>query len=115
MNQRTICKAVEVVGIGLHKGEPIKLRLEPLGVDAGIIFYREDLALSIPLSPSAVVDTQMATVIGSKNSLGEMGTISTIEHFLSAVYAYGIDNMRVVVNGNEMPLWMGLLPLFVYF
>jgi len=102
MNQRTISKAVELVGIGLHKGEPIKLRLEPLGVDAGIIFYREDLALTIPLSPSAVVDTQMATVIGS-----DRGTISTIEHFLSAVYAYGIDNMRVVVDGNEMPIMDG--------
>ena len=107
MNQRTISQAVEVVGIGLHKGEPIKLRLEPLGVDAGIVFYREDLALTIPLSPSSVVDTQMATVIGSKNSNDELGTISTIEHFLSAVYAYGIDNMRVVVNGNEMPIMDG--------
>ena len=102
MNQRTINQAVEVVGIGLHKGEPIKLRLEPLGTDAGIIFYREDLALSIPLSPSSVIDTQMATVIGS-----DKGYISTIEHFLSAVYAYGIDNMRVVVNGNEMPIMDG--------
>jgi len=102
MNQRTIKQAVEVVGIGLHKGEPIKLRLEPLGTDAGIVFYREDLALTIPLSPSAVVDTQMATVIGN-----EKGTISTIEHFLSAVYAYGIDNMRVVVDGNEMPIMDG--------
>ncbi len=102
MNQRTIRESVEVVGIGLHKGEPIKLRLEPLGVDAGIIFYREDLALSIPLKPSSVVDTQMATVIGT-----DKGAISTIEHFLSAVYAYGIDNMRVVVNGNEMPIMDG--------
>jgi UDP-3-O-[3-hydroxymyristoyl] N-acetylglucosamine deacetylase len=102
MNQRTIKQAVEVVGIGLHKGEPIKLRLEPLGTDAGILFYREDLALTIPLAPSAVVDTQMATVIGN-----EKGTISTIEHFLSAVYAYGIDNMRVVVDGNEMPIMDG--------
>lgn len=102
MNQRTICKAVEVVGIGLHKGEPIKMRLEPLGANAGIVFYREDLALTIPLSPSSVVDTQMATVIGSQK-----GTISTIEHFLSAVYAYGIDNMRVVVDGNEMPIMDG--------
>jgi UDP-3-O-[3-hydroxymyristoyl] N-acetylglucosamine deacetylase len=102
MNQRTISESVEVIGIGLHKGEPIKLRLEPLGTDAGIVFYREDLALSIPLSPFAVVDTQMATVIG-----GEKGTISTIEHFLSAVYAYGIDNIRVVVNGNEMPIMDG--------
>lgn len=102
MNQRTIKNPVEVVGIGLHKGEPIKLRLEPLGVDAGVVFYREDLALSIPLKPSAVIDTKMATVIGS-----EKGFISTIEHFLSAVYAYGIDNLRVVVNGNEMPIMDG--------
>jgi len=102
MQQRTIKKAVEVVGIGLHKGEPIKLRLEPLAADAGIVFYREDLALSIPLSPNAVIDTRMATVIGS-----EKGFISTIEHFLSAVYAYGIDNMRVIVDGNEMPIMDG--------
>ena len=103
MKQRTIQKAVEVVGIGLHKGEPIKLRLEPLDADAGIVFYREDLALNIPLSPAAVVDTRMATVIGDTTK----GVISTIEHFLSAVYAYGIDNMRVVVDGNEMPIMDG--------
>ena len=102
MNQRTIQRPVEVVGIGLHKGEPIKLRLEPLGCDAGILFYREDLALTIPLTPSSVIDTQMATVIGS-----DKGYISTIEHFLSAVYAYGIDNMRVVVDGNEIPIMDG--------
>jgi len=102
MQQRTIKKAVEVVGIGLHKGEPIRLRLEPLDQNAGIVFYREDLALSIPLSPASVIDTRMATVIGS-----EKGFISTIEHFLSALYAYGIDNLRVVVNGNEMPIMDG--------
>ena len=102
MNQRTISRPVEVVGIGLHKGVPIKLRIEPLGTDAGIVFYREDLALTIPLNPSSVIDTQMATVIGS-----DKGYVSTIEHFLSAVYAYGIDNMRVTVNGNEMPIMDG--------
>jgi len=102
MQQRTIKRSVEVIGIGLHKGEPIKLRLEPLSADAGIVFYREDLAMSIPLSPSSVIDTRMATVIGN-----EKGFISTIEHFLSAVYAYGIDNLRVVVDGNEMPIMDG--------
>ena len=103
LQQRTIKRPVEVVGIGLHKGEPIRLRLEPLDADAGIVFYREDLAMSIPLSPSSVIDTRMATVIGDK----EKGFISTIEHFLSAVYAYGIDNMRVIVDGNEMPIMDG--------
>lgn len=102
MQQRTIKKSLEIVGIGLHKGKPIKLRLEPLGIDAGIIFYRSDLALSIPLSPEAVIKTDMATVIGN-----EKGFISTIEHFLSAVYAYGIDNMRVIVDENEMPIMDG--------
>jgi len=102
MQQRTLKKSVEVVGIGLHKGEPVKLRLEPLDVDTGIIFYREDLAMSIVLSPHSVIDTRMATVIGNKK-----GYISTIEHFLSAVYAYGIDNMRVIVDSNEMPIMDG--------
>ncbi len=102
MRQRTIKKPVEVIGIGLHKGEPIKLRLEPLSADAGIVFYREDLAMSIPLSPDSVIDTRMATVIGN-----EKGFISTIEHFLSAIYAYGIDNLRVIVDGNEMPIMDG--------
>jgi len=102
MQQRTIKNPVEVVGIGLHKGEPIKLRLEPLDADAGIVFYREDLAMSIPLSSSSVIDTRMATVIGS-----EKGYISTIEHFLSAVYAYGIDNLRIIVNENEIPAMDG--------
>lgn len=102
LQQRTITKPVEVTGIGLHKGEPIKVRLEPLEVDSGIVFYREDIGLSIPLRPQSVINTQMATVIGS-----QQGSISTIEHFLSAVYAYGIDNLRVVVNGNEMPIMDG--------
>ena len=102
MQQRTIRKPVEVIGIGLHKGEPIKLRLEPLSENAGIVFYREDLALNIPLSPDSVIDTRMATVIGN-----EKGYISTIEHFLSALYAYGIDNLRVIVDGNEMPIMDG--------
>jgi len=102
MQQRTIKRAIDVVGIGLHKGEPISLRLEPLPEDSGIVFYRKDLALSIPLSPKSVIDTRMATVIGN-----EKGFISTIEHFLSAIYAYGIDNLRVIVDGNEMPIMDG--------
>ena len=104
MNQRTIKRAVEVVGIGLHKGEPIRVRLEPLDIDGGIVFYRDDLATTIPLSPDSVIDTQMATVIGNKE---KQASISTIEHFLSAIYAYGIDNLRVMIDGNEMPVMDG--------
>ena len=102
IKQRTIAKSVESVGIGLHKGKPVKLRLEPMDVNSGILFYREDQGVTIPLHPDNIVDTQMATVIGKDGV-----TVSTIEHFLSALYAYGIDNLRIILNDNEMPIMDG--------
>lgn len=102
MYQTTIKKSVELVGIGLHKGSPVKLRLEPLEAESGIVFYRSDVDVSIPLIPENVVDTKMATVIGKDGYV-----ISTIEHLLSAVYAYGIDNLRVIVDADEVPVMDG--------
>jgi len=102
MYQSTIKKSVELVGIGLHKGSPVKLKLEPLEADSGIVFYRSDVDVAIPLIPENVVDTKMATVIGK----GEY-VISTIEHLLSAVYAYGIDNLKVTVDADEVPVMDG--------
>ncbi|WP_457749164.1 UDP-3-O-acyl-N-acetylglucosamine deacetylase [Sulfurimonas sp.] len=102
MYQTTIKKSVELVGIGLHKGSPVRLRLEPLESNSGIVFYRSDVDVSIPLIPENVVDTKMATVIGKGDHV-----ISTIEHLLSAVYAYGIDNLRVIVDADEVPVMDG--------
>ena len=102
MLQRTIKKAVSIVGIGLHKAEPVSLQIEPAAANSGIKFYRSDIDLEIDLNPASVIDTKMATVIGSSQ-----GFISTIEHFLSAVYAYGIDNLYVTVSANEMPVMDG--------
>ena len=102
MLQRTIAKPVEVIGIGIHKGKPITLRLEPLEADRGILFCRSDQDIEIPLTIANVVDTSRATVIGIGTSI-----ISTIEHFLSAVYAYGIDNIRISVDSDEIPVMDG--------
>jgi len=102
MYQTTITKPVELVGIGLHKGSPVKLRLEPLDSNSGIVFHRSDVDVSIPLKPENVVDTKMATVIGKDGFV-----ISTIEHMLSAVYAYGIDNLRIIVDADEVPVMDG--------
>jgi len=102
MYQTTIKKAVELVGIGLHKGSAVKLRIEPLKENSGIVFYRSDVDVAIPLVPENVVDTQMATVIGKDGYV-----ISTIEHMLSAVYAYGIDNLRIIVDADEVPVLDG--------
>lgn len=102
MKQTTIAKPVSLVGIGLHKGVPVRLKLEPLEANRGIEFFRSDVNVSIPLKPENVVDTRMATVIGKEGYF-----ISTIEHILSAVYAYGIDNLRVIVDADEVPVMDG--------
>ncbi|MCF6339447.1 MAG: UDP-3-O-acyl-N-acetylglucosamine deacetylase [Sulfurimonas sp.] len=102
MYQTTIAKPVELVGIGLHKGSAVKLRLEPLNQNTGIVFYRSDVDVAIPLIPQNVVSTKMATVIGKEGYV-----ISTIEHMLSAVYAYGIDNLKIIVDADEVPVMDG--------
>ena len=102
MRQTTIAKKVHNVGIGLHKGEPIKLTLEPLEAGSGIVFYRSDLGVSFKAEPKNVINTQMATVVGN-----EKGYISTIEHLMSAINAYGIDNIRIIVDANEIPVMDG--------
>ncbi|MFA7083451.1 MAG: UDP-3-O-acyl-N-acetylglucosamine deacetylase [Arcobacteraceae bacterium] len=102
MKQRTIKKAIEIVGIGLHKGVPVTMKLEPLEANMGIVFYRKDEGVTIPLKIENVVDTKMATVIGKDGVI-----VSTIEHLLSALYAYGIDNLRVVLDNDEVPVLDG--------
>ncbi|AQW81710.1 UDP-3-O-acyl-N-acetylglucosamine deacetylase [Campylobacter pinnipediorum] len=102
MKQTTIARKIEAVGIGLHKGEPIKLVLEPLDANMGIIVSRTDLGISFKLEPQNVINTQMATVIGN-----QQGFVSTIEHLLGAINGYGIDNIKISVDANEVPVMDG--------
>ncbi len=102
MNQTTIRKKVKSVGIGLHTGEPIEITIEPLEADSGIVFYRKDKQVSIEAKSKNVINTQMATVIGKGGA-----SISTIEHLLSAIYAYGIDNIYITIDGPEVPIMDG--------
>ncbi|HHD84224.1 MAG TPA: UDP-3-O-[3-hydroxymyristoyl] N-acetylglucosamine deacetylase, partial [Campylobacteraceae bacterium] len=102
MKQLTIKKTIKGVGIGLHKGEPIRFTLQPLESGSGIVFYRTDTGTYIEAKPENVVDTRMATVIGSEGA-----SVSTIEHMLSAVYAFGIDNLLIRIDASEAPIMDG--------
>ncbi|RUM65728.1 MAG: UDP-3-O-[3-hydroxymyristoyl] N-acetylglucosamine deacetylase [Sulfurospirillum sp.] len=102
MKQLTIKKEIKGVGIGLHKGEPVRFSMHPLDANSGILFYRTDTGTYIEATPENVVDTQMATVIGKEGS-----SISTIEHMLSAIYAFGIDNLLIKIDASEVPVMDG--------
>ncbi len=102
--QRTIEKSASISGIGLHSGARINLKLRPAEANTGIVFHRIDgeQTVSIKASHENVVDTRMATVIGKQGT-----TVSTIEHFMAALAAFGIDNMHVDIDGPEVPVLDG--------
>jgi UDP-3-O-[3-hydroxymyristoyl] N-acetylglucosamine deacetylase len=109
-NQRTLKKSVECVGIGLHSGRPVSMRLRPAPVDHGVVFARTDQALRrVSARVANVARTQFAT------TLSENGTsVATTEHLMSALYALEIDNVLVELDGAEVPILDGSAAPFVY-
>lgn len=108
--QRTVKASVEITGVGLHSGVDITLRIRPAVADTGIIFHRRegDRIVAIKATPENVVDTRLATVLG-RDGL----SVSTVEHFLAALAACGIDNLHVDINGPEIPILDGSATPFI--
>lgn len=105
MNRKTINRDIYIEGIGLHKGENIKLHLIPQE-DGGIIFKRIDLNENeneIILDIKNTFDLKRGTNL--KNKFG--ASVYTIEHFLSVLYVFGITDLIVELDGNELPIGDG--------
>jgi UDP-3-O-[3-hydroxymyristoyl] N-acetylglucosamine deacetylase len=111
LQQRTIAEKVSCTGIGLHTGKPVQLTLHPARAGSGITFVRTDLAhpIEIPASPAALSRTHLATTLGRGDA-----TIDTVEHLLAALFGLGIDNVRVEVDGPEVPGMDGSAAPFVF-
>lgn len=107
--QRTIAKAITATGIGLHSGKKVTLTLKPAEVDTGIVFERTDLDAIVPMDAFLVVDTMM-----SSNLVQGEARIGTVEHLLSAVAAYGLDNLIIQVDAPEIPIMDGSAAPFLY-
>jgi UDP-3-O-[3-hydroxymyristoyl] N-acetylglucosamine deacetylase len=102
--QRTIKRAFAIKGVGLHSGEAVLMRLVPMPVGHGLQFARVDLnnAPSIPVNAKYVTDTALATTLG----IGSI-RVSTVEHLLAALSGLGIDNLRIELDGPEVPIMDG--------
>jgi len=109
--QRTIAEKISCTGIGLHSGEPVQLTLHPARAGSGIVFVRTDLPqlVEVPANHSAVTSTRLATTLGRGDA-----TVGTVEHLLSALCGLGIDNVRVEVDGPEIPVMDGSAASFVF-
>lgn len=110
MNQLTLKAPFTVEGKGLHSGMQLKATFNPAPENTGYKFKRVDLpdAPVIDAVAENVVETTRGTVIGRKGV-----TVSTIEHAMAALYAAGIDNVLIEVNGPEVPILDGSAMVYV--
>ena len=104
MKQLTLNAPFSVHGKGLHTGMVIDAEFLPAPDNHGYKIQRTDLEGQPTIDAVAenVVQTERGTVIAR----GEV-SVSTIEHAMAALYAAGIDNVLIKINGPEMPILDG--------
>ena len=110
MKQMTLKGSFSLCGKGLHTGLSLTVTFNPAPENTGYKIQRIDLE-GMPVIDAVaenVVDTQRGTVLGK----GDV-RVSTVEHGLAALYALGIDNCLIQVNGPEFPILDGSAAMFV--
>lgn len=98
--QRTLKSAVEYRGTGLHSGKEIKIVVRPAEAGTGVTFVRVDI------DDHPVVRAQGANMKARQRRTciqDGRAEVYTCEHLLAALYALGIDNAMVEIDGEEVP------------
>ncbi|ESA32209.1 udp-3-o-(3-hydroxymyristoyl) n-acetylglucosamine deacetylase [Leptolyngbya sp. Heron Island J] len=111
--QHTLAAPVSCTGVGLHLGQTTQVTLLPAPINSGRHFVRTDSGPNlIPASVAAVSQTRLSTQLGVE----EGPQVRTVEHLLAALWAAGVDNARIEIDGPEVPLldgssrdWTGLI------
>ncbi|ADY73599.1 UDP-3-O-(3-hydroxymyristoyl) N-acetylglucosamine deacetylase [Desulfurobacterium thermolithotrophum DSM 11699] len=109
--QRTIAKEITFSGIGLHTGKKVNVKLLPAPPDTGIVFVRTDISSlpSIKVSPKYLSKLYYATNLSN----GEI-SVQTVEHLMAALSAFGIDNLFVYLDSEELPILDGSSAPYIY-
>ena len=107
--QHTLNSEIEFSGVGLHTGHSCTMKVIPADDDHGYKFKRRDLEGEpiIEASTSNVSSTQRSTTLCKDGA-----EVHTTEHILAALYASGIDNALISLDGPEIPIMDGSAKLF---
>lgn len=110
LKQKTLKGSFSLCGKGLHTGLSLTVTFNPAPENTGYKIQRIDLEEQpiIDAIAEKVVDTQRGTVLAN----GDV-RVSTVEHGLAALYAMGIDNCLIQVNGPEFPILDGSAIMYV--
>jgi len=110
VKQKTLKGSFSLFGKGLHTGLSLTATFNPAPENTGYKIQRIDLEGQPVIDAVAenVVDTQRGTVLAK----GDV-RVSTVEHGMSALYAMGIDNCLIQINGPEFPILDGSAMMYV--
>lgn len=110
MKQKTLKGSFSLYGKGLHTGLNLTVTFNPAPENTGYKIQRIDLEGQpiIDAIAERVVDTQRGTVLANGDA-----RVSTVEHGLAALYALGVDNCLIQVNGPEFPILDGSAIMYV--
>ena len=110
VKQKTLNGSFSLFGIGLHTGLNLTVTFNPAPENTGYRIQRIDLEGQPIINAVAeyVEETQRGTVLIK----GDV-RVSTIEHAMAAIYAMGIDNCLIQVNGPEFPILDGSAAMYV--
>src|SRR4051794_33539043 len=100
VERKTVNANVSITGIGLHSGIYTRVELQPAPAGSGITFVRADLhGLRIPALQASTTSLDYATTVGKDDV-----SVGTVEHLLSAVMAFGITDLDLLIDGPEVPI-----------
>ena len=107
--QHTLKSKITFNGVGLHTGEICTMTVLPAEGGHGYKFQRTDI------EGQPIIDACTKNVCSTlrSTSLGKDGVeVHTTEHILAALYASGIDNALIQLNGVEVPILDGSAEMF---
>ncbi len=110
LKQKTLKGSFSLCGKGLHTGLSLTVTFNPAPDNHGYKIQRIDVEGQPIIDAVAenVTETTRGTVL-SKNNV----KVSTVEHAFAALYAAGIDNCLIQVNGPEFPILDGSAKAYI--
>jgi len=110
--QTTLKASVTLSGIGVHSGKPVSIHFHPADPDTGVVFTRIDgngEQREIRALVSEIGATDLCTVLGDPSG----AHVATVEHLMATLFALGIDNVSIEIDGAEVPILDGSAAMFV--
>jgi len=99
--QRTLARELVYAGIGLHTGNPVRMRFLPAPPNTGIVFRRIDLAPPVEFPVHVDFSPAVSEAFRNTTLTRDGHSIHTVEHVLATLTGLGVDNVIVELDSNE--------------